>query len=80
MIQARVKYPKSDKPWDYKSNLGKWLSKEIEFSKINGAKFTKEMVLGTVAFDKNNTIYVLIPKEVFEEYPVAKLNQLKEEG
>lgn len=77
MIQARVKYPKSDKPWDYKSNLGKWLSKEIEFSKIDGAKFTKVMVLGTVEFDKDNTIYVLIPEAVFEKYPP---NQLKEGG
>lgn len=77
MIQAIIKFPKSYKPYDYKSNLGKWLNKDIEFSKISGAEFTKEMVLGTVEFDEDNTIYVLIPKEVFEKHPIIKLSQLK---
>lgn len=63
--------------WDYKTNLKKWLSKNIKFSKIRQATFDSDWVLGSVEFDEEHTIYVLIPEAVFKKYPS---NQLKEEG
>jgi hypothetical protein len=66
MIQSKIKYPKSNKAWDYKTNLSKWLSKDIEFDKIIKAEFTDAMVLGVVEFDKDNCIYVLVPEEIFK--------------
>lgn len=66
MIQAKIKYPSSNKDWNYKASLKKWLSKEIEFSKIDGAKFSNSMVLGVVEFDKDHCIYVLLPENVFK--------------
>ncbi len=50
----------------YKTNLKKWLSKTLEFEYIDYAKFTNKMRLATVEFDKDNTIYILLPEDVFQ--------------
>jgi len=62
-----IKYLKSNKPWDYKVSLKKWLNKDIEFSKIGYANFSDLMVLGVVEFDKDHCIYVLLPENVFKK-------------
>lgn len=64
-IQASLSYKVEKLPVVYKASLKKWLTKNIIFERINHAKFTNEMVLAVVEFDKDNCIYVLLPEAVF---------------
>lgn len=66
-IHAVVKYQESDNDWDYKTKLKHWLSDDLEFSKIERAEFNDYMVLATVKFDDDNTIWVLVPEDIFQE-------------
>ena len=50
----------------YKVNLEKWLSGELAFEKISYANFSSKMVMATIEIDKNNYIFVLIPKEAVD--------------
>lgn len=63
-LQVRIKY--SSKSKKYVTNLKAWLSKELEFSSVEGVVFEDNMVLAVTEFDKDNSIYVLIPKKIFE--------------
>ena len=65
-IQARISYKVEKLPVVYKTSMKQWLTKKIVFERINYAKFTKEMVLAVVEFDKDNCIYVLLPEGVFK--------------
>jgi hypothetical protein len=66
-IQARISYKVEKSPVSYKASMKQWLTKKIMFERINYAKFTKEMVLAVVEFDKDNCIYVLVPEAVFKK-------------
>ena len=65
LYEARIKYPNSLTCWDYKTNLKKWFNEDVEFSRINGATFSKSMVLAVIEFDKDHCIYVLVPEDIF---------------
>ena len=67
-IQARISYKVEKLPVAYEASMKQWLTKKIMFKRINYAKFTNDMVLAVVEFDKNNCIYVLLPKAVFKNY------------
>ena len=62
-IQSTIKYTHKGKKFE--TSLRKWFSKPIVFNEIDNATFTDSMVLGTIAFDKDNTISVLVPKNIF---------------
>ena len=48
------------------TNLDKWLAKKnLRFEEVNYANFG-EVMLATVEFDKDNTIYIILPKAVFK--------------
>ena len=64
IIQSIIKPKKKGKK--FKTNLKERLSKDIVFSEIDSAGFYENMVLGTVKFDKDNTIYVLVSKDIFK--------------
>ena len=66
-IEARIGYyGKNEHTVNFfKTNLDKWLKgKELEFSPVKYAKFGK-MTLSVVEFDKDHSIYILLPEEVF---------------
>lgn len=67
LIEAELTYKKSANGFDYKTSLKQWLSGEMEFSKIEQARFSDKMVLATVAFDKDHTIYIVVPEDIFKE-------------
>lgn len=50
------------------TNLDKWLAKKnIKFESVSYVSFESEVMLATVEFDRNNVIYIILPKNVFEE-------------
>jgi len=63
-VEVTVGVPKGLRPI-YKTNMNKWLSKEITFEKIDYAEFSDLMVMATIEFDKDNCIYVLVPEKIF---------------
>uniref|UniRef100_A0A6M3JGW5 Uncharacterized protein n=1 Tax=viral metagenome TaxID=1070528 RepID=A0A6M3JGW5_9ZZZZ len=66
-IEARIDYkPSGKKDWDYQTSLSKWLKGKLDFCKIDEATFTDKMVIATVAFDKDHTIYILVPEDIFK--------------
>lgn len=68
MIQSRIGVPsKEENNKKYVTSLKKWLSKDLVFHPITHANFTEEMVLATVSFDKDNTIYILVPENIFNK-------------
>lgn len=66
---CRFSYPskkKGDPEFDYSTSLRKWLEKRLEFSKINKAEFSNHFVMASIEFDKDHSIYVLVPEEIFK--------------
>jgi len=49
------------------TNLDNWLKgKNIKFDEAPHAEFN-DCMLSTVEFDKDNSIYIILPKDVFKE-------------
>lgn len=67
-IQSKIKvYGKYRKLTKYIANLDKWLKgKELEFYPFKSATFYDQLE-AVVGYDKDHTIHIIIPREVFEK-------------
>lgn len=67
-IFAKLGISKKSETRKYSTNLDRWLKGvQLDFESIDYASFEEGAVLATVEFDKDNTIYIILPEEVFKE-------------
>lgn len=69
-IQARISYKNPKNSLSVTTSLSRWLRKKIDFHSIKKASFSEDMLLSVVEFDKNHCIYVLLPKDLFQEVKI----------
>ena len=66
-IQARISYKNPKNSLSVTMSLKQWLTKKIDFHSIKKASFSEDMLLSVVEFDKDHCIYILLPKDLFQE-------------
>lgn len=66
VIKPANERDENGQPLAYSANLKRWFASDIRFETIERADFTGQMVLGVREFDRDNTMYVLLPKQVFQ--------------
>ena len=66
MIQVSLGVKPKNQTNFYNVDLPQLNEKVLEFSSIDHAHFYDGMVMASVEFDKDNTIYVLVPEEALK--------------